>query len=358
MSYILDALTKSQQQRREGGVPTLSTPQLALDSAKGARARYANGALIVLAAVAVLFAVQMLIRQNDGVNVPPQTAADAPSGGAPTAPVLAPSPERSPAPATPATAAPPAAPAANTPSASPRVPAKRQATQASEASPPQPSQPLKLAGQRDSTLTDAPIASPPRPAAPTDKPLESTASTAPPPMSSEESAIRRIEERLFPGAERAVHPDTARLAEELLEMAARSASAPSEVVPDKLPRSEVASPPASAQAAATFAPASPDRETATAAAPAEMMPTAPAAPAGGDVLPSVRALPSDMQASLGRLTINAHVYNEIPSGRMVIINMKRYQEGESLREGPRVERITVTGAILSYQSHRFHLNVR
>ena len=106
------------------------------------------------------------------------------------------------------------------------------------------------------------------------------------------------------------------------------------------------------------------RDTATAAAPppavarAKVMPDAPRAPAGGDVLSGVRELPSDVQARLGRLTINAHVYNDVPAGRMVIINMNRYQEGESLREGPRVDAITVTGAVLSYQSHRFHLNVR
>ncbi len=43
---------------------------------------------------------------------------------------------------------------------------------------------------------------------------------------------------------------------------------------------------------------------------------------------------------------------------MVIINMKRYREGECLREGPRIEEITSTGAILSHKTHRFHLNVR
>jgi hypothetical protein len=382
MSYILYALTKSQQERRQGGVPTLSTPQLTVDPAKGAHTRYASGALILVTGAAIVFAAQTLIRQHDGFNLPPQTAADAPTGTAPTAPVVAPSSELAPSPITPATEAPPAPslpatpPAAQTPSASPPVPATRQAAQASGAPPPTPSQPLRLTRRDDIALTNAPIASPPRPAAPADKSLESTASsapaatpqaavTAPPPMSSEETTLKSIEERLFPGASEAMHPETARLADELLEMAARPVPRPepSAVVPDEPALSEVIPLPASPQAAPT-APSSPHRETATAAAPspsaarAEVSPTAARAPAGGDVLPGVRALPSDLQASLGRLTINAHVYHDEPSGRMVIINMNRYREGESLREGPRVEAITITGAVLSYQSHRFHLNVR
>ena len=63
MSYILDALNKSQQQRREGDVPTLSTPQLSPDTKAPPRTRYANGALILLSAAAVLLAVHTMIRQ-------------------------------------------------------------------------------------------------------------------------------------------------------------------------------------------------------------------------------------------------------------------------------------------------------
>ncbi len=383
MSYILDALTKSQQERREGGVPTLSTPPLPVDRAKGAHIRYANGALILLTGAAVLFAVYTLTRQDDGFNVPPHTAADAPTGTEQTAPVVAPSREPSPAPMTPAPVAPPAPSLPPTPlvaessSASPPVPATRQVAQSSAALPPLPSQLPKLTRRGDIALTDAPIASPPLSSAPADKPRQSTASSAsaatpqpsvtvPPTMSSEETALQRIEERLFPGAAEPMHPETARLMEDLLEIAERPVPrpAPSVVVPDEPALSDVISLPASSQAAAPIAPSSSHRDTATAAAPspavarAKVIPTASRAPAGGDVLSGVRELPSDVQARLGRLTINAHVYNDVPAGRMVIINMNRYREGESLREGPRVDAITVTGAVLSYQSHRFHLNVR
>ena len=38
--------------------------------------------------------------------------------------------------------------------------------------------------------------------------------------------------------------------------------------------------------------------------------------------------------------------------------MKRYREGKNLREGPRIDAITATGAVLSYQTHRFPLDTR
>ncbi|HSS63515.1 MAG TPA: general secretion pathway protein GspB [Gammaproteobacteria bacterium] len=366
MSYILDALTKSQQERREGGVPTLSTPPLALDPAKGAHARYAYGALILLAGATVLFAAQMLFRQNDGFNVPPRTAADAPAGAAPAAPAAAPDRDPGLSPTTPETVAPstpslrPAPPVADEPGPPPHTPSTGDIAQAARPSRPMPS-PSPGPGRRgDSALTEAPIASPPRLVAPADEPLASTSSSdpaaAPPPVSSEEAAFQSAEDRLFPGAREAMHPETARLAEELLELAARPA--PSVVIPDQPALPDAGSPPASPQAANPTAPSSPHGGTATAAARVDVTPAAARVPPGGEVLPGVRALPDDVQASLGRLTINAHVYDDDPSGRMVIINMNRYGEGERLREGPRVEAITVKGAVLSYQSHRFHLNAR
>jgi hypothetical protein len=332
VSYILDALTKSQRERREGGVPTLSTPQLTADPAKGAHPRYVNGALIVLTSAAVLFAAYTLIRQDDGPNPAPQKTADAPTGSTPETPLAAPSLESSPATTTPASVEP--------------------------AAPSQPRPTLR----RDIALTDAPIARPPRPAVPaTGRPLSPAESSAPeaapPSMSSEEAALRSIEERLFPGGAEAAHPETVRLAEELLELAGQPA--PSVVAKNEPGLSDGIPLPAS-----TMAPSSAQRDPMTAPAPsaaaagANEMAAAPRAPDVGEALPGMRALPSDVQASLGRLTINAHVYNDVPAGRMVIINMNRYQEGERLREGPRVEAINVTGAVLSYQSYRFQLNVR
>lgn len=362
MSYILDALTKSQQQRRAGDVPTLSTSQLPLDPAKASHTRYVHVALMLLAGAAVLVAAQMLIRQNDESNISPQTAVDAPTGAASNAPAAAPGRELSPAPVTPATVTTGAPLIAETSSISPPASAARPKARISDAAATMP--PLKRASRGDIVLTDAPIASPPRLAAPADEPLHSSISSAPsaapqpevsapPPMSREEATMQEIEDRLFPGAREEVHAETLRLAKELREMAAPPVAppAPIEVLSVEPARSEVIppvdSPPRGTAVVAALSPA---------VARAEVLPGAPGAAGGDYVLPNVRALPSDVQASLGRLTINAHVYDDAPAERMVIINMNLYREGETLREGPRVDVITVRGAVLSYQSHRFHLN--
>ena len=270
---------------------------------------------------------------------------------------------------------PPKPPVADNPGDPQAAPATGEVVQASEApmrAPPRPTRP------RDLALTDAPIARPPPPAATENEPLPPNASstpaatpqpaatTAPPPMSGEERAAESIEAYPFTGAREAAHPATVRLAEELLELARQPAPrpAPGDIVPVEPPTSDVDSPSASSQASAPMAPVSPDRKAATAPAPSSTVARAEAIPAaardfpGGDVLPNVRALPDDVQASLGRLTIHAHVYSDTPAGRMVIINMNRYREGDKLREGPRVDAITAKGAILSYESYRFHLNAR
>ncbi len=361
MSYILDALTKSQQQRRAGDVPTLSTSQLPLYPAKAARTRYVNIALILLAGAAVLFALQILIRQDDKLNLPPQAAANAPTAAAPKAPAVSPGRESSPAPTRPASVTPGTRLIAETSSASPPASADRAAAPVSDAAARVLSPPPKRSTRGDFALTDAPIASPPRPIA------TSQAEIAPlPPMSREEAAMQSIEDRLFPGAREAVHPETLRLAKELREMASRPVAPPaaSEVVSDEPAHSEVIPLAASPPAGAPTALSSPPREApvtialSPAVAGDDVMPGAPGADTVSYVLPNVRALPDDVQASLGRLTINAHVYDDAPAERMVIINMNRYREGETLREGPRVDAITVKGAVLSYQSHRFHLNAR
>jgi general secretion pathway protein B len=61
--------------------------------------------------------------------------------------------------------------------------------------------------------------------------------------------------------------------------------------------------------------------------------------------------------SLPELNLDVHVYSEVPAERFVLINSARYQEGERLKEGPLLERITPKGVILSYQGQRFSLEV-
>lgn len=59
--------------------------------------------------------------------------------------------------------------------------------------------------------------------------------------------------------------------------------------------------------------------------------------------------------SLPDLRLDIHVYSPLPAERFVYINMRKYSEGQSLSEGPSVERITAEGVVLNQQGLRFLL---
>lgn len=73
-----------------------------------------------------------------------------------------------------------------------------------------------------------------------------------------------------------------------------------------------------------------------------------------EVLPT----PMDLAASgttLPELHLDIHVYSAKPAERFVFVNMRKYTEGQALKEGPTLERITPDGAILNHQGLRFLL---
>jgi general secretion pathway protein B len=73
-----------------------------------------------------------------------------------------------------------------------------------------------------------------------------------------------------------------------------------------------------------------------------------------EVLPSINELDLTSQG-LAELHIDVHVFATKPSDRFVYINMRKYHEGATLQEGPKLERIRRDGAILSYRGVRFLL---
>lgn len=83
-------------------------------------------------------------------------------------------------------------------------------------------------------------------------------------------------------------------------------------------------------------------------------PVAPPTPAATSV-PLLRDLPADFRASVPPLSLDVHVYAPSATGRFVLINMKKYHEGEQLAEGPRIEEITEEGVVLSYQGQQFRI---
>lgn len=78
--------------------------------------------------------------------------------------------------------------------------------------------------------------------------------------------------------------------------------------------------------------------------------------AGGssETLPTMNDL-SASGTSLPELHLDIHVNSQNPSERFVFVNMRKYLEGETLKEGPSVERITADGVVLNQRGLRFLL---
>jgi len=73
-----------------------------------------------------------------------------------------------------------------------------------------------------------------------------------------------------------------------------------------------------------------------------------------EVLPT----PNDLAAggtALPDLHLDIHVYSAKPADRFVFVNMRKYTEGQALKEGPTLERITPDGAVLNQHGLRFLL---
>jgi general secretion pathway protein B len=74
-----------------------------------------------------------------------------------------------------------------------------------------------------------------------------------------------------------------------------------------------------------------------------------------EVLPSISEINLTGAQALPEMHLDVHVYATKPSDRFVFINMRKYREGNTLAEGPVLERIRRDGAVLNYQGLRFIL---
>lgn len=73
-----------------------------------------------------------------------------------------------------------------------------------------------------------------------------------------------------------------------------------------------------------------------------------------EVLPTVRDLAAG-GTQLPELHLDIHVHSPAPAERFVFVNMRKYIEGQTLSEGPTIERITADGVVLNHQGLRFLL---
>jgi general secretion pathway protein B len=74
-----------------------------------------------------------------------------------------------------------------------------------------------------------------------------------------------------------------------------------------------------------------------------------------EVLPSINEINLTGAQALPEMHLDVHVYATKPSDRFVFINMRKYHEGNTLAEGPVLERIRRDGVVLNYQGVRFIL---
>ncbi len=75
-----------------------------------------------------------------------------------------------------------------------------------------------------------------------------------------------------------------------------------------------------------------------------------------DGLPSLQQLTLAGDISVQPMHLDIHVFSKVRAERFIFINMKKYKEGDNLAEGPAVDEITSTGAILSYRGKQFTLD--
>ena len=74
-------------------------------------------------------------------------------------------------------------------------------------------------------------------------------------------------------------------------------------------------------------------------------------PAASDV--AHLRLPPEVTSNLPPTRLTVHVYSEDPAKRFVVINSLRTQEGERMESGVVIEEIRPDGVILSFEGHRF-----
>lgn len=72
-----------------------------------------------------------------------------------------------------------------------------------------------------------------------------------------------------------------------------------------------------------------------------------------EVLPTLNEINLSGNHGIPELHMDIHVYAAKPSERFVFFNNRKYREGETLQEGPSIERITREGVVLRFQGLRF-----
>ncbi len=330
MSYILDALSKSQRERERTTVPTLTTAFPSLASRRNAPKALVAAAVGVLT-LGVLFAAYALYVRAPAPHPSSEVAA------ATVKPLLE-------------------APSATPPKATAQNATAPMATLADERGKPPTPQPLVEAS------SPVPEAAKPVPAPNTTSLSSAKERGRTTQMSSArqseiagnmQDAVADGESREAPTDPR-LSPATRWL---IKEMAALEQSAQREVA------SKPETPATQADRTTLASAAADTQPSPVQAAGTEVLDSGVAAGTkpnsrSSDAIPALRDLPPDIRAEIPALEVNVHTYARAPEGRMVFINMKRYGEGDRLSEGPVIDAITPDGVVLVHDQRRFRLPAR
>jgi len=111
--------------------------------------------------------------------------------------------------------------------------------------------------------------------------------------------------------------------------------------------------------AAAVLPAQPQAEQPQVEQPQAEQPPRPAVKADAPALPVWPQIPTHLFQQLsGNLRLDVHVFSDQPQKSFVLINMRKYRQGEKLQEGPQLDEITAEGVILSFSGQRFRLQAQ
>lgn len=305
MSLILEALKKSEQQRRLGEAPNLGTPIVL--------ARRRRNLLPVLAAaIAVaLGAGWYLLRDKPGST--PDEVAVSRAAQTPPATDGAARPAPSPRPA-----ARPAAPkpiAVATPP--PRAPSARKGTAVEEGAAPVIAPPVlpvtPPAHDRPGSVTPPPVASPAAPQ------VASAAKAA---------GAGKPHDRPEPSG------PASPLDRGMAPTAATGAGQPHDRPPPA-------------------GPASPLEQVSKTAAPPAVATASPPPAVRKPALPSVWELPYSTRKDLPEIDLTMHVYSSTPADRFVVVKGERHVEGDQIADGVTLKEITADGMILAFKGQDF-----
>jgi general secretion pathway protein B len=299
MSYILEALKKSQQERELGRVPTLDTSGMFGEDKEPAPSTHWGLLSVGLAAIAVVIALYAVLRVPAQPPIPPQ------AGGGSDAPPPATAPASAPRQVLPAEALDESSAVAAAGSPSAVAPPPAESRSAGRSAPTAVPSSAARGLPRDPEAFEEDLASDSGPDLWLEQELQRQ-------LDAEQASYAAPPEPVMPRPRPQRAPVPADLVEDI------------ESFKQQLRREQGIPPP-----------------------PAQRQP----ADIRGD--PTKLRLTPLQQAQLPAYFMTVHVYDEDAAKRFVLINALRYVEGEETRDGIRVERIIPEGAVLSYMGNPF-----